>query len=71
MSVRTRMQIWRFIRISLLAAAGALVASDGHIVPSTIVGAIAGGIETALRQANPAVPLSHVETYSDQVPPGA
>lgn len=59
------MQVWRFLRITALAAAGALVASGGHIAPSAIVGVVAGAIETALRQANPAVPLHMVETYSD------
>jgi len=59
------MQVWRFLRISAVAAAGALVSSGGRIIPSAIVGAVAGAIETALRQANPAVPLSMVETYTD------
>lgn len=65
LSTHGRMQVWRFLRVSTLAAAGALVASNGHITPSVVVGVVAGAIETALRQANPAVPLSLVETYTD------
>lgn len=61
LSIANRMQLWRFLRIAALACAGALVASNGRITPSVVVGAIAGGIETALRQANPAVPLSMVD----------
>ena len=65
LTMAQRMQAWRFLRIATLSTAGALVASGGRITASVIVGAVAGGIETALRQANPAVPLSLVETYSD------
>jgi hypothetical protein len=61
LSAAQRGQIARFLRIGILAAAGALVASGGHVAPSAIVGAVAGAIETAYRQANPAVPLRLID----------
>jgi hypothetical protein len=61
-SLHYRMQVWRFLRIGALAMLASL-SSGGHITSSALFGAVVGASEVALRQGNPAVPLSMVESY--------